>query len=517
MPRPLSLLLVEDSPEDAELLVAELRRQGFAPSALRVQTGQDLERALDRSGWDLVVSDHNLPQFSSLDALKLVRRIAPELPFIVVSGSIGEEYAVEAMRAGASDFIVKTKLHRLAPAVERELRDTQVRVDQQRTAAALAESEERLRQAQKLEAIGRLAGGVAHDFNNLLTAILGYADLALASMPPDEPRRLDLEEIKLAGTRAVDLTRQLLAFSRQQVLHQRVLNLSDVIENVARLLRRVIGEDIVLETLSAPDLWHVKADRAQIEQIVMNLAVNARDAMQGGGLLRIETSNFSASGAGGAYRPTRAGEYVLLQVIDTGEGIPPEILSRIFEPFFTTKLAGRGTGLGLATVYGIVNQSDGFVFARSEVGRGTTLSIYLPRTTEMAPIETPAPVVGPRAADETILLVEDEDSVRELTARVLAEAGYQVLAAPGPHDALRMAASHPGPIHLLLTDVVMPDLSGPALADRMRDVRSGLTVLFMSGFSGESITALEPFGDDCLLPKPFTPAGLLQKIRERLG
>jgi CheY-like chemotaxis protein len=239
--------------------------------------------------------------------------------------------------------------------------------------------------------------------------------------------------------------------------------------------------------------------------------------MQKGGLLRIETSNVTTPGAGSGSRPTRAGDYVLLKVIDTGDGIPPETLPRIFEPFFTTKPAGRGTGLGLATVYGIVNQSDGFVFVQSEVGRGTTFSIYLPRTTQPMEQDAASTDVGPSAADETILLVEDEASVRELTARVLVEAGYQVLAAPGPHTALAMAERHPGRIHLLLTDVVMPDLSGPALADRMRDLTPAVAVLFMSGFSGDSITALERFGDDCLLPKPFTPAGLLQMVRRRLG
>jgi signal transduction histidine kinase len=519
MPRPLSLLLVEDSEDDAELVLYELRRQGFDPHATRVETGADLERELAKGGWHLVVSDHNLPSFSSAEALRLVKQHAPQIPFIVVSGSIGEEYAVEAMRGGASDFVIKTKLHRLAPAVERELREADQRLEQQRTAAALVESEERLRQAQKLEAVGRLAGGVAHDFNNLLTAILGYADLALASFPPGTPTRSDLEEIKLAGQRAVDLTRQLLAFSRQQVLHRRVLNLGEVVENVARLLRRVIGEDIAIEISSREGLWSVMADRTQIEQIVMNLAVNSRDAMQNGGRLRIETANFVAVPGGGRDVPSRPGEYVRLRVVDTGDGIPPEIQSRIFEPFFTTKEAGRGTGLGLSTVYGIVQQSDGFIFLDSVPSQGTTFTIYLPRTLETPKSEGPAPAEsGPRrAGTETILLVEDEASVRDLASRVLTAAGYRVLSAAGPQAALRTASNYPEFIHLLVTDVVMPDMSGPVLAERLRQARPNLDVLFISGFSGESITAIQPFGQNRLLSKPFTPDGLVARVREVIG
>jgi signal transduction histidine kinase len=519
MSRPLSLLLVEDSEEDAELVIMELRRQGFLPAVVRVQSAGDLERELGRTGWHLVISDHNLPGFSSVDALDLVKRTAPELPFIVVSGSIGEEYAVEAMRAGASDFIVKTKLHRLAPAVERELREAEDLAERRRIAAALAESNVQLRQAQKLEAIGRLAGGVAHDFNNLLTAILGYADLALAALPSGDPHRDDIEEIKLAGTRAVDLTRQLLAFSRRQVLHRRRLDLGQVVEDVVRLLQRVIGEDITIRRSSSPDLWSVLADQTQIEQIIMNLGVNARDALGHGRTLRLETFNERVDGAGGTHRPSRPGEYVVLRVSDTGEGIPEEIRSRIFEPFFTTKEPGRGTGLGLSTVYGIVNQSEGFIFLDSVIERGTTFSVYLPRTEDAAVAAAPAvvvPEVRP-TGHEAILLVEDESSVRELTARVLTQAGYQVYAVAGPQAALRAIEQLGTRIDLLVTDVVMPEMSGPVLAGRVRQIQPAVGVLFISGFSGESFTAIEPYGPDSLLAKPFTPATLTARVRTVLA
>ncbi len=517
MPRPLKLLIVEDFELDAELLLLELRRQGFAPEARRVQTREELEDALRHGDWELVVSDHNLPSFTSIDALAVVKRLAPDLPFIVVSGSIGEEYAVEAMRAGASDFVVKARLHRLAPAVERELREVAERREQRRVMTALAESEERLRQAQKLEAIGRLAGGIAHDFNNLLTAILGYADLAIDAVPAGDPLRADIEEIKLAGSKAVDLTRQLLAFSRRQVLHQHVLDLGEVIDDVTRLLRRVIGEDIRLETNHAEAQWPVKADRTQLEQIVMNLAVNARDAMRHGGLLRIETANVVVGPDPQLHQPTTPGEYVRLRVTDTGEGIPPEVMPRIFEPFFTTKESGRGTGLGLATVYGIVQQSGGFIFVTSEVHKGTSVLIYLPHTSDSdAEDVVPAPE-QPVSGHETIMVVEDEGSVRDLSVRVLGQAGYRVLAAAGPLAAIAAVEQQPMSIDLLLTDVVMPDMDGPALAERFQLMRPSMRVLFMSGFTGESMTELERFGEDLVLAKPFTPATLLARVHAVLS
>ena len=517
MPRPLKLLIVEDFELDAELLLLELRRQGFAPDAERVQTREGLEDALTRGGWDLVVSDHNLPSFTSLDALTVVKRLAPDLPFIVVSGSIGEEYAVEAMRAGASDFVVKTRLHRLAPAVERELREVAERREQRRVAAALAESEERLRQAQKLEAIGRLAGGIAHDFNNLLTAILGYADLAIEGIADGDPLRADLEEIKFAGSKAVDLTRQLLAFSRRQVLHRRVLELGEVIDEVTRLLRRVIGEHIRLETDHEETQWPVKADRTQIEQIVMNLAVNARDAMSRGGTLRIETANVVVQDDGAAGLPARPGEYVRLRVTDTGDGIPPEVMPRIFEPFFTTKESGRGTGLGLATVYGIVQQSDGFIFVASEPNQGAVISIYLPRTIDVDADDAPPSPAKAVSGHETIMVVEDEGGIRDLTVRILTQAGYRVLAAAGPLAAIDTLATETGSIDLLLTDVVMPDMDGPALADHLRRSRPSMRVLFMSGFTGESMTEVERGGEESVLAKPFTPAALLLRVHRVLS
>ena len=372
--------MVEDSADDARLLERELEREGFQPTVTRVDTGPDLRRALVNGDWDVVISDHTIPGFSGDQALALVRSFDPELPFIVVSGTRGEEHAVAAMRAGANDFIVKNRLHRLAPAVERELVAAEARAEQRRIAAALEESQRQLREAQQLEAIGRLAGGVAHDFNNLLAAIMSYADLILQSLPPHDKHREDVEEIKRAGRHAAELTRQLLAFSRQQVLQRSVLNLNEVVHDAIGLLQRLVGPSVQVEVAFDPQPWLVKADRIQIEQVLMNLATNARDAMPAGGTLRIATGHVNVASDEASGRQQTPGQYVWIEVRDTGTGIPPEILPKIFDPFFTTKDLGKGTGLGLATVYGIVRQSNGAIYVDSHPGEGAKFTIYLPRT-----------------------------------------------------------------------------------------------------------------------------------------
>ena len=382
MPRPVNVLMVEDSEDDARLLKIELQRQGFEPDVVRVDTGPALRNALATGDWDVVISDHNMPGFSGDEALSLVKCFDPELPFIVVSGTRGEEHAVAAMRAGASDFIVKNRLHRLAPVVERELVASGLRAEQRRIAAALEESQRLLQESQQLEAIGRLAGGVAHDFNNLLAAILSYADLVLQSLPPGDKHRDDVEEIKRAGRHAAELTRQLLAFSRQQVMHKAVLNLNEVVHDEVGLLQRLVGPLVEIETVFDPQPWMIKGDRLQIEQVLMNLATNARDAMPKGGTLRITTGRVRIADGETATRPHAPGDYVRLEVQDTGSGITPEIRSKIFDPFFTTKEVGKGTGLGLATVYGIVAQSGGLIYVDSEPGHGATFTIFLPRTSD---------------------------------------------------------------------------------------------------------------------------------------
>jgi signal transduction histidine kinase len=382
MPRAVHVLMVEDSEDDARLLTRELKRQGFEPTVARVDTGPALRESLASTDWDVVICDHNMPGFSGDEALSLVKCFDPDLPFIIVSGTRGEEHAVEAMRNGASDFIVKDRLHRLAPAVERELLGTALRVEQRRIAAALEESQRQLRESQRLEAIGRLAGGVAHDFNNLLAAIMSYADLILHSLPPGDRHRDDVEEIRRAGRHAAELTRQLLAFSRQQVMAPAVINLNEVVHEAQGLLQRLAGPLVTIETWFDPEPWLVKGDRLQIEQVLMNLATNARDAMPKGGRLVISTGRVTVTGSEVGPRPEAPGQYVSLEVRDTGVGIAPEILPKIFDPFFTTKELGKGTGLGLATVYGIIRQSQGHIYVDSTPGHGATFTIYLPRTTE---------------------------------------------------------------------------------------------------------------------------------------
>jgi signal transduction histidine kinase len=373
--------MVEDSDDDAQLLKRELERRGFDPDVTRVDTSTDLRSALIARDYDVVISDHKMPGFSGEEALRLVKLFDPDLPFIVVSGTRGEEHAVEAMRSGANDFILKGKLHRLAPVLERELSASEMRAEQRRISAALEESQRQLRESQQLEAIGRLAGGVAHDFNNLVASILSYSDLILKSMPPGDANRDDVEEIKRAGRHAAELTRQLVAFSRQQVLHKAVVNLNELVHDDLGLFQRLVGPSITIDLNLDPNLWHTKADRLQMEQVLMNLANNARDAMPSGGTLTVTTKNVvvEAESNGQMHPP---GQYVQLEVRDTGTGIPRDIRARIFDPFFTTKDLGQGIGLGLSTVYGIVRQSDGTIDVESEMGRGTAFTIHLPRTNE---------------------------------------------------------------------------------------------------------------------------------------
>jgi PAS domain S-box-containing protein len=382
--------------------------------------------------------------------------------------------------------------------------------------------EEQLRQAQKMEAVGRLAGGIAHDFNNLLMVIQGYADLMTERLAEGDPLRRNAEQIQTASQRATSLTRQLLAFSRKQMLAPKVLSIQSVVTEMEKILRRLIGEDVQLETSSVADLGLVKADRSQIEQVILNLAVNARDAMPEGGRLTIETANVdldeSFSHSSVMLSP---GPYVMLAVTDNGCGMDVETQAHIFEPFFTTKEKGKGTGLGLATVYGIVKQSGGYVWVYSEPGRGTSFKVYLPRVWD----EPTMPgrdrrIEGQRLPQgtETVLLVEDEKGVRELAREYLEMTGYTVIEAENGHTALELAALHSGPIHLLMTDVVMPGISGRELSERVKAIRPEIRVLFMSGYTDQAVVhhgILET--DAVLLQKPFTVAALAAKLRDILN
>src|SRR5881396_2639989 len=474
----LRVLIVEDSDTDAELMVRALRQAGFEPDHHRVETAAAMRAALDGQAWDVVLSDYSLPGFDAMGALALLR-----------------DTAVAAMQAGAADYVMKDRLQRLASAVTRAIEGAVGRRERRRL-------EEQLAHSQRMEAVGRLAGGIAHDFNNVLTAVLGPIELLLLDEPPGRPHREELDIIRDAATRAKDLIRQLLAFSARQVLQPAVVDLNRLVRDVAKMLRRLIGEDIVLETALAPELGAVRVDAGQMEQVLVNLAVNARDAMPEGGRLTIKTDNVDAGGS-----------QVLLHVSDSGVGMDEEVQAHLFEPFFTTKPRGKGSGLGLATVYGIVRQSGGHIAVDSAPGRGATFRIYLPRVeAPLDPTDRPTPVTAPAAGSETILLVEDEHLVRLLARKVLERAGYRVLVAAGGAEALELAERYAGPIHLLLTDVVMPGMNGRALMRRLAPLRPDLRVLYMSGYADEAVAqhgVLDP--GTAFLQKPFTPGGLADR------
>jgi two-component system, cell cycle sensor histidine kinase and response regulator CckA len=385
--------------------------------------------------------------------------------------------------------------------------------------AALHRSEEQLRQSLKMEAVGKLAGGVAHDFNNLLSVITGYSELLLTRTGPRNPARREIEEIHKAGERAAALTQQLLAFSRRQILKPKVLRMDEVAENLGKMLRRLIGEDIDFATELRGDLWTVRADPSQIEQILMNLCVNARDAMPAGGKLVVSTANVTLESPLVERELTiPTGRYATLRVADNGSGMGEEVLSRIFEPFFTTKDLGKGTGLGLATVYGIVKQSEGYIRVVSAPGEGTAFTVYFPAAEGKEPETKEDRTVtecGAPAGKWTILLAEDEEMVRELAIEIFQGAGYTVLDAPNGAAALAICDRHEGRIDLLVTDLVMPGMSGIELARRVCDSRPGIPVLFMSGYSEDAKQRLGDLDEGrAFLQKPITPTKLSRKVRE---
>jgi signal transduction histidine kinase len=517
---PLRVLFVEDQEDDAFLIERHLGRAGYAVEPFRVDQRETFVAALDSASWDVVICDHSMPQFSSREALSIVRERGLDTPFIIVSGTIGEVAAVEAMRAGAHDYVLKNNLARLAPAIDRELKEAAVRRQAREERRERREIERQLQQAQKMEAIGRLAGGIAHDFNNLLTAILGFTGLAIERLETKPNVRFELEQVKQAGERAARFTRQLLAFSRQQVLSPRLIEPAEIVEAISPMLRHLLGEAVRLETAGERGDGRVKVDPGQFEQVIMNLAINARDAMPRGGTLRLETAGVVLDESDAKRLQVTPGSYMMLAASDTGTGIEDSVRARIFEPFFTTKPPGQGTGLGLSTVYGILQQSGGAITVDSIVNEGTTFRVYLPCATAVdePPAEAPRRLRRGDAAHGTVLVAEDEASVRTLIRTVLSEAGFHVIEAGSGTEAAALVASVARPIDLLIVDVVMPGMIGPDLVKLALERFADARVLYITGYATH--TAVPPGfvrDEDALMQKPFLPHELLARVHERLG
>jgi PAS domain S-box-containing protein len=633
--RPVRILVIDDSVTDVELMMSIIRRKGLSVIFDHVDSPEIFQERLVHNDYDVILSDHNLQSWVAMDALDILRQSSKDIPFIVVTGTLGDERAVEYLKQGASDYVLKDNLERLPSVISRALdekaqRDENTRLQKEildtkeeweRTFDAISDSimlldrecvvlranrataellgvdfttlvgkhcftiahkdsrrpldcpfrrmllsgreeeseitdmqlekilrvstipvrdragniegaihvmrditerkrlERELLQAQKLEAIGRLAGGVAHDFNNILGVIMGYSELMRERIPEEQTTlRGELTEIRKAGERAAGITRQLLAFSRKQVMQLKVLRLNNVVTDLAKVLRTLIGENIELVIKAANDLGMVRADCVQIQQVLMNLAINARDAMPNGGRLTIATSNVVLDEHyPRLHDPVAPGPYVMVSVTDTGVGMDAETVVHIFEPFFTTKEKEKGTGFGLSIVYGIVKQSGGYVWVYSEPGMGSTFKIYLPRVTEEAkeiPKIAPSAIANHAAA--TVLLVEDEGALADLVRTVLEQSGYVVLHADRGEDALQVASSYEGEIHLMLTDVILRGtMDGIELSQKLRSVRPQTRVLFMSGYS-DALNRADPQAGLTLLEKPFTNDDLRQKVREAL-
>jgi two-component system, cell cycle sensor histidine kinase and response regulator CckA len=511
MTKPLRAIFVEDSEDESALLARELRKGDFDLHSQRVDTAEGLRSALQQEEWDLVVSDHSMPGFSGLEALEIVRARKDDLPFIFVSGTMDEETAVLALRQGAQDYLIKGHMQRFLPAVEREMRESADRRDRKRL-------EQQVAQLQKFEAIGRLAGGIAHDFNNLLGAILGWAEMGLEDTQAGSRARQRFQKITEQAHRAAKLTAQILAFARRQVLQPRKLNLNSAVEDVTSLLHKLIGDRVEIRVLPAETLHSALADPAQIEQVLMNLCLNARDAMPEGGVLLIETHNVEIDAEQVRVHPeARPGRYVLLSVSDTGIGMDKATVERIFEPFFTTKELGRGTGLGLATVYGIVKQHGGFIYVYSEPGKGTAFRLYFPRCEGSAETPEIKAAVELRRGDETILLADDHDGLRQSAYEMLDDLGYHVLTAANGREAVSLFEFNVDRVNLVLLDVMMPEMDGPEAYEHIRALRPDVPVIFTSGYTPDAVPFIAAVGKgSVVLQKPYTLKALSQTIREAL-
>jgi two-component system, cell cycle sensor histidine kinase and response regulator CckA len=516
----LRILLVEDSEDDAFLLMNALAKGGVQPTLLRVETAQAMQAALDKQEWDVVISDYFMPSFSGPDALGVLKEKGLDLPFLIVSGAVEEETAVLAMRAGAHDYIMKDNLARLIPVIERERREAELRKNQRRIEEEKRKIEAQLFQSRKMEAIGRLTGGVAHDFNNILTAIRGYTDLAIRHAEPGSTLHADLTEVQTAVDRAAGLTRQLLLFSRCQPMEMEPVDVNKSIRNLLGMLRRILGEDVQIAYELSPEELIVLADPTSVEQMLMNLVVNGRDAMPEGGTIRIRTETVALKASDVRRMPdSRPGRFVRLSVSDTGSGMDSAVLEHIFEPFFTTKDMGKGSGLGLSVVYGIVQQHKGWIVVDSRPGGGSDFHVYLPRSDAKPKSRAPE---GPipdsvKGRGERILFIEDEESVRTFTQRTMEDNGYRVYAASGEKEAMDLFTAQQGDFHLIFSDVVLPHTTGLKLIEKMTAENPGLRVLFSSGYT-DTKSQWKIIGEKGypFLQKPYSLKHLLMTVHEVL-
>ncbi len=543
--KPCHALLLEDSAVDADLTIQYLSQTRYPIVWSVVGRRQDFIEALDAKRYDVILSDYSLPDFDGLSALDMVRERDADIPFIFISGVVGEEFAVETLRKGATDYVLKQRLSRLPAVIDRALAEAEERRERRRAETALqtlnetlerrveartqelaavnrqlvSQIEERerventLRQMQRLEAVGQLTSGIAHDFNNLLMVVLGNIDLVLNKVEDDKIRRR-LEATRSAAERGAGLTRQLLAFSRRQKLESRPTDLDRTVTGMIDLLKSSLGGSVKLDIRVEPGLWPALVDRTQIELVILNLAINARDAMERGGELVLDLGNVTV-----ALPPLKAedplpGDYVSIRVTDSGSGMPPDVLAKVFEPFFTTKEVGKGSGLGLSQVLGFVQQSGGGVQIETEPGCGTTVTIFIPRASSL-PVddEDAASVVETVAVPAyAVLAVDDDAMVREITVESLGQHGFEVVGAANGREAIDRARERSFDIAVI--DVAMPDINGVELARTLADIRPGLPVLYVTGFADLKI--MRGVDEDCIVLKPVEGERLAAKIRHTL-
>ncbi|HVB34491.1 MAG TPA: response regulator [Patescibacteria group bacterium] len=505
MATPLRVLMIEDSEADAELVLRLLGQGGYQVEHQRVDSAPALSACLGGAAWDVAISDYSMPGFSGTAALAMIREKGLDLPFIFVSGTMGEETAVNAMRMGAQDYIMKDRTARLLPSIGRELQQAALRREHKQI-------ELRMRQLEKFEALGKLAGGIAHDFNNVISAIMGWTELGSREVPRGSRADESFQQIDQQATRAAGLTRQLLAYARRQVIEPTAIDLNHLVGETAELLQRLIGERIHMTLSLAEDLRAARADPAQIERVLMNLCLNARDAMPHGGVLAVDTRNaLLEEGDPRLPRDSRPGSYVVLSVSDSGVGMDAATIERIFEPFFTTKEVGKGTGLGLATTLGIVKQHDGFIEVKSQPNQGSYFHVFLPAAAGEARPE-PEPGESPvQGGTETILVAEDHEGILRMACEVLQSFGYRVLTARDGEEAVRIFEQNCEEVSLAFIDIVLPKLQGPEVYEEISRRKPGIPAIFTSGYPEENAAASSRKA--AVLPKPFSPQALARKVR----